>query len=447
MNHSRHGPVVRLFFLLILTLGAASHFWSLFCLVDLPNPLEEGILTAPPEPESSRVSPRKPNAAKNTTKDDNMIMTARATAEKEKEKEKELEPEHKDIHTPQQQQLVLTEKSSIATPKRPVRKPNRSPRHVYWCGYPNMFNQFAFNMGDHLFPENSITELRPGFVSGKDDVLLYPCGGPCTIKVRSQIPIEFKGQVVSFNGESTPCLSSHHQNVVPVSAIDAGFWKNSSGLQALFMSMHMLTTVGREYQDKIFRSEHYFRGSNHTRDRFLIYAVSNCVGFREQAFSALSHLGKVEYGGRCMARSQPGRNVSNIVRAPDAVIKSGWGENHIIFQPYRFALVMENKQFDRYITEKILNAFLAGCIPIYYGTPGVFDIFNKKAFIWYDINDPKQALDRIAYLEKNRTAYNEVVKEPVLANGEETIRKYFSWNDELGNGDIKWFIRDLLGFG
>jgi hypothetical protein len=95
---------------------------------------------------------------------------------------------------------------------------------------------------------------------------------------------------------------------------------------------------------------------------------------------------------------------------------------------------MENRQANGYITEKILNAFLAGCVPIYYGTTEIFDIFNKRAFIWYDIKDPKPALDWIAYLEENRTAYDEMLKEPILANGEETIRKYFSWNDDLGNG-------------
>jgi hypothetical protein len=90
---------------------------------------------------------------------------------------------------------------------------------------------------------------------------------------------------------------------------------------------------------------------------------------------------------------------------------------------------------------------LAGSVPIYYGTREIFDIFNKRASVWYDRKHPKVALDQIAYLEENRTAYDEVIKEPILANREETIRKYFSWNDELGNGDIKWFIRDMLGFG
>lgn len=54
------------------------------------------------------------------------------------------------------------------------------------------------------------------------------------------------------------------------------------------------------------------------------------------------------------------------------------GKNGIFFHKYRFALVMENAKTKGYLTEKIANAFLAGSIPIYYGTEEVFDVFNRK---------------------------------------------------------------------
>jgi len=141
------------------------------------------------------------------------------------------------------------------------------------------------------------------------------------------------------------------------------------------------------------------------------------------------------------------RNASNIVKAPREVTESGWTQNSIAMQPYRFALVMENRKHTGYMTEKIINAFTGGAIPIYYGTIEVFDIFHRDAFVYYDIDNPRPALDRIAYLDGNQTAYNEIIKGPILKNGEETIRKYFSWNDELGNGEMKWVIRDFIGYG
>jgi len=78
---------------------------------------------------------------------------------------------------------------------------------------------------------------------------------------------------------------------------------------------------------------------------------------------------------------------------------------------------MENTNSKGYITEKIINAFAAGAVPIYYGTPEVFDLFNRNAFIYYDPNNNRTAMDTVAYLEGNRTAYDEMVRRPVFAPG------------------------------
>jgi hypothetical protein len=112
---------------------------------------------------------------------------------------------------------------------------------------------------------------------------------------------------------------------------------------------------------------------------------------------------------------------------------------------YRFGLAMENANYPGYVTEKLPNAFLAGGVPVYYGTTDVFNLFNKDAFIYYDIDDPQAALDRIAYFETNRTAYAEVLAQPILANGERTLEEYFSLSDDVGGGKLKQRIRDMVG--
>lgn len=42
---------------------------------------------------------------------------------------------------------------------------------------------------------------------------------------------------------------------------------------------------------------------------------------------------------------------------------------------------MENGVYPNYITEKILNGFMSGTIPIYHGSALVFEIFNRNAFV------------------------------------------------------------------
>jgi hypothetical protein len=60
----------------------------------------------------------------------------------------------------------------------------------------------------------------------------------------------------------------------------------------------------------------------------------------------------------------------------------------------------------------------------------ISDVFNERAFIYYDIDNPNQLwIDRL--LEKNQTAYDETLKEPILANGDQTIEDYFSFRDDV----------------
>jgi hypothetical protein len=98
-----------------------------------------------------------------------------------------------------------------------------------------------------------------------------------------------------------------------------------------------------------------------------------------------------------------------------------------------------------YISEKLLLAFLGGCLPIYYGTREVFDIFHPQSFVFYDKNNPLPAMEEIRYLEANATAYQERLESPILLNGDETVEKYFSLSDDVGNGTLKRKIRHMLG--
>ena len=117
-----------------------------------------------------------------------------------------------------------------------------------------------------------------------------------------------------------------------------------------------------------------------------------------------------------------------------------------LYSDYGFCVVLEHAvDHSAYITEKIMMAFIGGCIPIYYGPPGIFDIFNEKAFVFYNIIDPQPALDKVKALESNKELYEQMRKEPIAAHGNATIEKYFSFSDEVGNGALKQRTREKLG--
>ena len=118
--------------------------------------------------------------------------------------------------------------------------------------------------------------------------------------------------------------------------------------------------------------------------------------------------------------------------------------NPYIFRHYRFGLGMEKTAAKGYISEKILNFFLGGSIPIYYGSEEVFDIFNKESFIFYDIHNPKLALNTVAYLEGNHSAYMEMRAQPILKDGKNTLRDFFSLNYSIGDGMLRQKILNLI---
>merc|ERR1712157_107954 len=132
------------------------------------------------------------------------------------------------------------------------------------------------------------------------------------------------------------------------------------------------------------------RRINNGKYQAIAYFVSNCLEFRQNAAKELSNIIELHCGGGCYVE---GRNTRRVEA------EKHWTSNWEVFRDYKYCMVMENKAQPGYITEKIVMAFLGGCVPIYYGTEEVFDLFNPKAFIFYDINDPKPALEKMRLLE------------------------------------------------
>jgi len=51
---------------------------------------------------------------------------------------------------------------------------------------------------------------------------------------------------------------------------------------------------------------------------------------------------------------------------------------------YRYTFSIENCKKDYYFTEKLLDCFLSGTVPIYWGCPSIGDFFNTKGMIIFD---------------------------------------------------------------
>lgn len=84
---------------------------------------------------------------------------------------------------------------------------------------------------------------------------------------------------------------------------------------------------------------------------------------------------------------------------------------------FKFNICPENANTRWYVTEKLFEAFVAGCIPIYYGSdndpePG---IVNKDAVIFWDKDgDNSKQISFIQQLLSDEQSYNEFINQPKL---------------------------------
>ena len=87
---------------------------------------------------------------------------------------------------------------------------------------------------------------------------------------------------------------------------------------------------------------------------------------------------------------------------------------------YKFVLSFENSSTAGYTTEKLLEGFAGGGIPIYWGNPNVENEYNRKAFInCHRFASLQKAMDYIQELDKDDSKYLSVVKESIFGNGGE----------------------------
>lgn len=127
-----------------------------------------------------------------------------------------------------------------------------------------------------------------------------------------------------------------------------------------------------------------------------VYSNANGNSIRKELFYALSKYKHVSAGGGFL--NNIGYNV----------------ENKTEFErKFKFSIACENSSYRGYTTEKILHAYQAYSVPIYWGNPEIGEELNEKAFInvhSYDSLD--EVVEKVKYLDNNDEEYIKMLKEP-----------------------------------
>ncbi|CAJ1964885.1 unnamed protein product [Cylindrotheca closterium] len=190
------------------------------------------------------------------------------------------------------------------------------------------------------------------------------------------------------------------------------------------------------------------------RREAVVFVVNRCGTFRKEAALEISKLLPIHQNPKCQNKIVGGRpapqthSTANFQAIPpnDWKPRNSYRENYQLYSKYKYCLVMENTATDNYITEKLFLAFMGGCLPIYWGTPDVFFLFSKDAFVFYDYeHDGKKAMEELEYLQQNETYYKEKMAQPILAYGNRSAEAYLSLAQDVGNGRLRSRIRNMLG--
>ena len=158
------------------------------------------------------------------------------------------------------------------------------------------------------------------------------------------------------------------------------------------------------------------------RKKFCAAVISNCESaiFRLNFIDKLNEYKKVDMGGKCK------NNINGKIK-----------DKIEFLSHYKFSIAMENSDGDGYLTEKIVDSFLAGAIPIYYGDYLLDEFINPKSYIL--IKGEKDIEKKIEYIKKidnDDNLYKEIIKEkPILDD---------NFVNKIDRIEIKSFLKHIF---
>ena len=162
--------------------------------------------------------------------------------------------------------------------------------------------------------------------------------------------------------------------------------------------------------------------NNPNRTKFCAAVISNCKSiFRLNFISELNKYKKVDLEGKCKNRYM-NRTIKNKIK---------------FFTNYKFSIAMENSKGDGYISEKIVDSFKAGTIPIYYGDYMLDEFINPKTYILIKgKNDINKKIEYIKKIDNDNQLYLSIMKEnPIIDH---------KFLDKIDRIEIKSFLKNIF---
>lgn len=163
-------------------------------------------------------------------------------------------------------------------------------------------------------------------------------------------------------------------------------------------------------------------------ERWCAFIVSNPSNFiRNSTYNQLSEYKKIHSYGRYLT------NDLSLQQASQGRYWRDTKDEYFLKHSHKFMIAYENTLYKYYCTEKLMDAFLAGSMPIYWGDTKVSEDWNEKAFI-NTTRFEGNLVELIKRIDNDKFLFESYYNEPVFTDEQ---RKKLE--DNLNNFD-NWLI-------
>jgi len=146
--------------------------------------------------------------------------------------------------------------------------------------------------------------------------------------------------------------------------------------------------------------EHLFKprklkSSKSDQRKFCCAFISNPMSYRMGILQELSTIDSVDVFGRA--------------------VNKPIDDKFTVAQDYRFGIAFENNIYPGYVTEKMLEAYCSGTVPVYWGHDSE-EYFNPGSFInLYDYQSLQEFKNDLEEIHNDSARYEQVFSQPLLA--------------------------------
>lgn len=193
-----------------------------------------------------------------------------------------------------------------------------------------------------------------------------------------------------------------------------GFDRLSFSDRYIRIPLYNMFQYRKEYKE-LFETRVFSEQDIKQKTVFCNFIYSNCFAEDERTnfFYRMSKYKTVLSGGRYL------NNVGGAVK-----------DKRKFQEKSKFTIAFENTSYPGYCTEKLMEAFVAGTIPIYYGDREVAQDFNEEAFInCHRYPDFDAVVERVKELDEDDSLYLKMLNQaPIKTFLKEETLKQFLYN-------------------